>query len=407
MTTDSHDDGNRLKLTNERLRQWLNADQASRERLCAGVLGLNRNYTDIRLRRPEGGPDGGRDIECLRGPIRCYGAVGFVNNASDTRAEKKQVRSKFASDLDSALSHNGELKAFVFFSNVDLTPGEVDGLQKAARAKGITSIDIYARERIVQALNTPEGLALRYQYLEIPLSEAEQVSFFSRFGSDIEALLEGRLDRLERRIDAIDFARWQAGEVHSLSLTLIFKNMESSWREEPEHFRACLEMQGVVFEKRSIFLGCEDDYFACPDGGWYFASKPFFFREQTEGLCKIEDSWIPVPVRAVGNVVTELQVGAKWRGRSGIHASEFEDLSLDLHLTQNLTSKIARVQFAIDSYLFLDSPLEDEGSERCCRPSRWPVELSKERAQEWRFYDVGSIRFDRLPPGRDWPDSEA
>ena len=92
--------------TDERLRHALNADQPSRERLCTALLALDRNFSDIRPRRPEGGPDGGRDIECLRGPNVCFGAVGFVNNASDSPKDKKDIKKKFKSDLLSAIKQN-------------------------------------------------------------------------------------------------------------------------------------------------------------------------------------------------------------------------------------------------------------------------------------------------------------
>lgn len=42
------------RLTSERLRTALNGNQPSRERMCLAVLGLDRNYSDIKPRRPEG-----------------------------------------------------------------------------------------------------------------------------------------------------------------------------------------------------------------------------------------------------------------------------------------------------------------------------------------------------------------
>ena len=143
------------RLTDERLRHALNSDQPSRERLCMAVLALDRNYSDVKPRRPEGGPDGGRDIECRRGPNLCYGAVGFVNNFSDSPKDKRQIKKKFKDDLDAALKYNRDLKAFVFFANVDLTPSEVQGLEQSAEASGISFVDIYYRERIRHALDSP------------------------------------------------------------------------------------------------------------------------------------------------------------------------------------------------------------------------------------------------------------
>ena len=56
--------GDEGRLTDERLRMW-NLSQATRERLCAAVLSLSADYQDVRPRRPEGGPDRGRDLEAV------------------------------------------------------------------------------------------------------------------------------------------------------------------------------------------------------------------------------------------------------------------------------------------------------------------------------------------------------
>src|ERR1700689_38933 len=107
------------RLTDERLKSWLNADQAARERMCAGILALDRSYTDIVPRRPEGGPDGGRDIECRRLGQKCFGAVGFLNHACDSKEQKKKLLRKFRDDIQSARDGEPTLKAFVFMCNID------------------------------------------------------------------------------------------------------------------------------------------------------------------------------------------------------------------------------------------------------------------------------------------------
>ena len=380
--------------TDERLRYALNSNQPSRERLCMAVLALDRNFSDIKPRRPEGGPDGSRDIECNRGPNLCFGAVGFINNVSDSPGDKRKIKKKFADDLDAALKQNKDLKAFVFFTNVDLTPSEIKKLKQSAEAKGISFVDIYWRERIRHALDGPEGLAIRYQYLSIPLSEAEQASFFSRFGKDLERLVTGRFERLEKKIDLIEFARWQAGRIRSVNLHVIFKELEKSKRSEPEHFRVCLELQGVEREKRSIILGGQDDYWESSDGGWYLGTKTFFFRQR---FGKIEESWIPQGPRLGGGYVSGLHFGVKWLPVSEILAAEFDNLSLHFHFTENLLDRIAKVKFTIDSYVFIDRGIR-LGRIDYIKPSLgWPSPLTEEQEKaKWRFCDFGGIRFDEL-----------
>jgi hypothetical protein len=53
------------RLTEERLRSWLDANQLQRERLCAQLLPLLGLYSQVEPRRPKGGPDGARDIQAI------------------------------------------------------------------------------------------------------------------------------------------------------------------------------------------------------------------------------------------------------------------------------------------------------------------------------------------------------
>lgn len=53
------------RITDERLRSWLDANQVQRERLCAQLLPLLGQYSDVEPRRPKGGPDGARDIQAV------------------------------------------------------------------------------------------------------------------------------------------------------------------------------------------------------------------------------------------------------------------------------------------------------------------------------------------------------
>lgn len=193
-------------LTDERLRAWLDGNQPQRERLCLALLALDRRYTQVTPRRPRGGPDGGRDFEgVFEGRSQIWGSVGFRNGARDSTADKRWVRAKFTSDLQEAKKHNSVLDHFVFFTNIDLTPGEVGRLQSLARASGIVVCDIYYRERMRMLLDSPEGLAVRYQYLGIEMSSAEQAAFFARFGDALQSVLAARLDEVDRKLTRIEF----------------------------------------------------------------------------------------------------------------------------------------------------------------------------------------------------------
>ena len=113
--------------TEQRLKSYLNSNQTNRERMCLQILSIDKNYTDIRPRHPNGGRDKGRDkgrdIQAFyQDDILCFCAIGFVNNACDSKEQKKEIFDKFNSDLDSAINHASEenlnLQGFVFFTNI-------------------------------------------------------------------------------------------------------------------------------------------------------------------------------------------------------------------------------------------------------------------------------------------------
>ena len=388
---------NTVKTTDERLRHWLNSDQARRERMCLAILGIDRNYSDAVPRRPEGGPDGGRDIECVRLGTRCFGAVGFRNNVSDSPADKREIRQKFRSDVKAARAADSDVKAFVFFCNVDFTPAELTELQTFANKHGFSQVDIYWRERIRNALNGAEGLAIRYQYLEIELSAAEQSAFFSRYGKDLEDLVRGRFDRIERKLDEVEFHRWKAGTIRSLELSVTLHRRIATSQMSPEHFRICLSLQGVHSEHRSIEFGVRDHYLSQNDGSKSYRIKTFFWQEN--GGQKMEDSWVLQNVwGSSGGGVGQIVANLRWQQRSQIPCEAFEDLSAYLHISENLHNNIARVAFSIDDYLFVDRKAFGEVHLPCNPRFGWPAELTeKEQSVRWCMLDCGSVRMDRLP----------
>lgn len=194
------------KLINERLRYHLNAEQPRQERLCTRLLMANPRYSNVEGQLPEGGPDGGIDITAVYlGEHEASGAAGFINDACDTNpAHKKQITAKFKSDLAAALAKNPLLEAFVFFTNMDFTPGEKKTLTahavKAARKLRPDGpplhVEFYTRERIAQDLTRPVLVPLRSEVLEIPPTQEEIVAAIAR-SNEILASQQRTLARIE------------------------------------------------------------------------------------------------------------------------------------------------------------------------------------------------------------------
>ena len=149
-----------------------------------------------------------------------FGAVGFVNQANDSDGQKKIIRKKFETDLKSALAAAPKPEVFVFLTNVNLTIGEKDELVSKAKAEHLGHAEIIDREQIRLALDSPDGFAARFQYLDISMSEAEQASFFSRWGDDIQSLVATGFQRLEGTLERLLFLQ-EATDVVSTFVVVI------------------------------------------------------------------------------------------------------------------------------------------------------------------------------------------
>jgi hypothetical protein len=228
------------RFTEERLRTWI-INQDDKERMCLGILALDARYSNIKPRRPKGGPDGGRDIEAIFDNRKVvWGGVGFRANVTDSKEDKKWVERKFKKDINSAKAENSELWGFVFFTNVDLKPAESSRLEKDALSKGFSFIDIFYRERLRIILDSSRGLSLRYQYLSISLSEAEQKAFFAEYGSQIESLLHKGFGAIDERLKRIEFFHDCSKPLMGGSVVLTLKQECSP--EDLGHFRFMAEI---------------------------------------------------------------------------------------------------------------------------------------------------------------------
>ncbi|WP_027545319.1 hypothetical protein [Bradyrhizobium sp. WSM2254] len=194
--------------TDRRLKDQLNANQAKRERMCLEILSVQQDYTDLLPRLPKGGPDGGRDIQGFHRGELFFGAVGFVNDATDTDEHRSQIQRKFGDDLDNALKPKEDKpipKGFVFLTNVGLTPTIIADLQRAAYGRGISHCEIFDRERLRIILDSNRGYATRFRYLDISLNDAEQKDFFSAWADGITTLIGAGIKGIDQTTKKIQF----------------------------------------------------------------------------------------------------------------------------------------------------------------------------------------------------------
>ncbi|VVP26998.1 hypothetical protein PS903_04057 [Pseudomonas fluorescens] len=223
--------------TDERLKSYLDTNQLHREQICLAILALDKRFTNVRPRHPRGGPDGGRDIEAqFRGADLAYGAVGFVNQAADIEEKKRTIRAKFSDDLNSAWDANPRPSIFVFFTNVNFTIGEKTELIDLAKRKGFSVCDLLDRERLRVALDSPDGFAARFQFLNIPMSESEQASFFAKWGDEIQSVISTGFQEVHSTLSQLLFLQEATHPISGVHVKFEFDREYDA--SEIGHFRA-------------------------------------------------------------------------------------------------------------------------------------------------------------------------
>jgi hypothetical protein len=391
-----HHHGGTALRTDERLRMWLDGNQPQRERLCLAILGLDRRYTQVMPRRPNGGPDGGRDIEALfEGRAKIWGGVGFRNNVRDSAADKRWVKAKFAGDLKEANKANPRLDHFVFFTNVDLTPGDLIKLQTQGKALGMVVCDIYYRERIRMLLDSPEGLALRYQYLSIDLSSAEQATFFARFGDVLHRTVENRFDVVDRKLARIEFLSECFRPARFVGLGLSFKRSLRS--DEIGN----LKLLALVMAERKpkprptlcIVVTAGPDRIT-PSSSTCFKSEVTLWAgtsvKQWLGGGQVES--FPASERLLLGLSAEPAPGFST-------VADFDSVWLHLYANQEVQDAVRTIDFIVNGYVLARSHLKDLTFESAELDDPWLTQCFDERGREKMLSCVdGPTAGTDLPP---------
>lgn len=373
--------------TDERLKSYLDTNQLHREQLALAVLALDKRFTEVRPRHPRGGPDGARDIEAVfRGELRTFGAVGFANQADDSEEKKKSIRNKFRDDLAGALAAEPKPSVFVFLTNINLTVGEKDALTASAREKGLTHCEIFDREVLRIALDSADGFALRYQYLGITLSEAEQASFFAKWGDDINSVIATGFQAIQRTLDHLLFLQEATSPVGSLVVAL---ELDKEYPpEEIGHFRAfcSLYLKEPKLNILSVLFGGADRAQRFKNEKYEHAwtteagIKHGIGRAQWEQRIDYEDSPVDAyeggdseePVEKYECVGTSSSVGMKTvkfvsisyekgsfiRFAPVLSLRDFEDSMLLLMVNRSLANRVKTIHIICNGYKLLEVSVE-------------------------------------------------
>lgn len=175
-----------------RLLQWTK-QQTPAERLAGHILRLD-GFNSLDPSHPLGGRDGLKDLIAVKDGQKWIAAAYFPRGQQPFNS----IKSKFIHD-SSGITVN-EAYGFAFITNQELRISERTELTNSL---GNVPVEIYHLERIAQILDSPPAYGVRLEFLDIPMSKEDQVSFFAWLESKNTAAVTAAF-QAERRLLAAE-----------------------------------------------------------------------------------------------------------------------------------------------------------------------------------------------------------
>lgn len=181
--------------TESLLKDWRNG-QTQAERMCGAILHAD-GYEDVDPQCPLGGPDGTKDLICVKDSKRMIAAAYF----STTNKTFSEIKKKFGEDTEGIQKNDAQ--GIVFLCNQRLSPTERKTLADAASP---SSCQLYHIERLITILDSPIGYGIRLQFLGIPMTLEEQQALWSSLDYEMTRQLlsnQETLSDLSRKVDLL------------------------------------------------------------------------------------------------------------------------------------------------------------------------------------------------------------
>jgi len=394
-----------VHLTDERLRTWLDSNQLDRERLALAVIKTDKRFKDVRPIHPRGGWDKGRDIEAIYDGQKAYIAVGFFNLANDSNEHRRKAIAKFKLDLKRAKEECKGLKNFVFITNVNLTITQHQKALDYARGKGICLCDIYDRERIRIILDSPDGFAIRYQYLNIPLSEAEQAAFFTKWGDTLQDFISQSFESVGDQLSRIRFL--QEANKPLRSLNFVFRLKDNADIGDSPHYRAVMVISSPtpMAKLKQLHVETCDAGFSAGIRRTTFTDDGVvraFWEDDPKNIISSGGGIWDRPIRSI------VGIGGYWKFGSRepmVNLWDLNECYFGFFTNESLANKINSIEVYANEYLLWHSDMQDlhAGKHSYTPKTPWKFAASELNDRWVRIMPksgAGVLRFDDITPKR-------
>ena len=323
--------------------------------MCLALLPLLGPYTSEQPRRPKGGADDGRDIECLyQGNIPVWGAVGFRNGGGNDSEARRSAEDKFELDLNSALTENPSLAGFLFFTNVDLTIARREKLVQLAQSKNVKIVEIFDMERLRHVLDSPEGLIARLQYLDIPMSPTEQAALVGKFGNQLQNAVTSRFDRVERTLAQME--RFLDFQKPLLRLDAYIQLSQPVTSAMIGNEAVLMRVEGLEnISKRSAIL-CVND-FGHAEATNTLVARAYVWGEESASTALS----LAASISALSGVMVSYNELSLTVGSQRVRIADMTLLHFEAHCTAGLRDKILRIYVDANGYELISSLADGMG----------------------------------------------
>lgn len=394
-----------VHLTDERLRTWLDSNQLDRERLALAIIKTDKRFKDVRPIHPRGGPDKGRDIQAIYDGKEVFIAVGFLNSANDSDKDRRKTVKKFKSDLKRAKEECKDLQNFIFITNVNLTATQKQKAIEHAKSEGIIHLcDIYDRERIRIVLDSPDGFAIRYQYLGIPLSEVEQAAFFTKWGDTLQDFISQSFESVSDKLSRIQFLQ----EAHRplRSLNFICRLKDNANIGDSPHYRAVMMILSKSMAKfKGLHIGTCDAGFSAGIRRTTFTNNGYvhaFWENDPKHVVSSGAGGWNRPIRTI--------VGAggysEFASRDPmINLWDLDECYFGFFMNESLANMINRIEVYANEYLLWHSDMKEMHADIHSYTPKTPwkfaaSELNDRWVRIMPRSGAGVLRFDDITPKR-------
>jgi len=229
-------------------------DQYDQEMLCAGVLRVESEYSQVTNIKPDGGSDNAHDITCLMGENRAIAGVSFVKSALDSPKQRSAIRAKIIADARNSRTWHPVVKTFIYFTNITFSADGAIELQLMLRAMGFDHVVAYDRNKIAQVLDCPRGYHLRGKYLNLPMSDVEWASFYDECIEKARSAANSAILQISKSVDRLSFLTAAAQPIGYVRAIIRFKETPN-----PEPFTISIVLTGPCMpsERRMLVVNLE------------------------------------------------------------------------------------------------------------------------------------------------------